>query len=498
MIKNLEKESLPKVENNYFSVDSKIVRPAVGAIARNTQIRIEDLEKLDLPLEFDGENIVVKRSANNYRLISTVRVPIAQVLAVREAKLVDYIFRTLLAKAPSLIPYTFDNQSLIELANHLLRDCSGSLRTYHAYAVSIRKYATWLGHSPDSIIQDLLISEDGEADKKRAKTHRDFLIDFYATLQDSGLTPGSYNADIRALHTFYSINNAKSVRLNKSLKKKTTYKDRAPTAEEIIAMLDISEVRDAFIIAALCSAGLREETLSVLKYRHVKTDLEANRIPLHIHVEVEITKGKYHDYDTFLNAEAIYYLKLYLASRKLGSRCVKPEILTDESPLIRNKARTEKVLPASRQMIYQTVHRIALAAGVTKKLRGSRMYDVRTHSLRKYFKSQLSACQINDDIIEYMMGHSPDTYEDVQSLGIEKLRNLYRTANLTIRPKVRANKIEQLKEIIRAWGENPEQILSQDALNRADATNQTAEETENREISLLAKELKEILKREVK
>ena len=47
----------------------------------------------------------------------------------------------------------------------------------------------------------------------------------------------------------------------------------------------------------------REETFK-LKYRHVQEDLENNREPIHVHVEAEITKGKYHDYDTFLGAEA--------------------------------------------------------------------------------------------------------------------------------------------------------------------------------------------------
>ena len=49
------------------------------------------------------------------------------------------------------------------------------------------------------------------------------------------------------------------------------------------------------------------------------------------------------------------------------------------------------------------------------------------------------------------MGHTINTYEDVQSLGIETLRNLYAAAGLAIRPKTQVNRIEQLKEIIRAW-----------------------------------------------
>ena len=75
----------------------------------------------------------------------------------------------------------------------------------------------------------------------------------------------------------------------------------------------------------------------------------------------------------------------------------------------------------------------------------------------------MSAAKIDDEIKEYMMGHTISTYEDVQSLGIETLRNLYLCRNLQSDLKHK-NKIEQLKEIIRAWGENPEEILSKDAL----------------------------------
>jgi hypothetical protein len=133
---------------------------------------------------------------------------------------------------------------------------------------------------------------------------------------------------------------------------------------------------------------------------------------------------------------------------------------------------------------------------VAKKLAEGWMYDVKTHSLRKYFKTQLSICKINDDIIEYMMGHSPDTYEDVQSLGIETLRNLYVPANLTIRPKTVLNRIVQLKEIIRAWGENPEEILSKDAIMRGNIT-QIDSLLETHQLTLLAEELKDLVKREV-
>ena len=95
-----------------------------------------------------------------------------------------------------------------------------------------------------------------------------------------------------------------------------------------------------------------------------------------------------------------------------------------------------------------------------------------------------------------MMGHTVGTYEDVQSIGIETLRNLYASAGLAIRPKTKVNKIEQLKEIIRAWGENPEELLTKDALLRGNIT-ETAGQTEMHQLSTLAEQLKQLIRKEV-
>jgi tRNA A37 N6-isopentenylltransferase MiaA len=58
------------------------------------------------------------------------------------------------------------------------------------------------------------------------------------------------------------------------------------------------------------------------------------------------------------------------------------------------------------------------------------------------------------------------------------------------------NRIEQLKEIIRAWGQNPEEILSRDALVRGNIT-ETTEQTQIHQLSILAEQLKQLIRREV-
>ena len=114
-------------------------------------------------------------------------------------------------------------------------------------------------------------------------------------------------------------------------------------------MLDKAAVREAFIIAAIATGGFREGTFAKLKYRHVREDLEANRFPIHIHVEASITKGKYHDYDTFLNVEASKLLKIYIEGRRKGTIKMPPEELTDESPLIRNSTNGKESVRCQRK-----------------------------------------------------------------------------------------------------------------------------------------------------
>ena len=75
------------------------------------------------------------------------------------------------------------------------------------------------------------------------------------------------------------------------------------------------------------------------------------------------------------------------------------------------------------------------------------------------------------DYIEYMMGHTISTYHDIEMKGIEYLRGIYSASALSIRPKTQVSKIDALKEIIRAWGLNPDEILTKDALTTTERNN---------------------------
>jgi hypothetical protein len=306
-------------------------------ILRTRQLTIEELKSLQLPIEIQDDKIIIERSLRGWKLQHPVTLSLSKVLAAKEKGLVAYILTAFLSERPPLIPFVFDNQSLLKMARHFLRHRSGSRHSCLTYTVNVHKYSIWIGHSPDLIIQDLK-PVGSIPDPQRVQNHSGYLNDYLAELQDNGLKPGAVNNYIKAVKTFYRVNGVK-IDLTEPLSRRVTYKDRAPKPEELAKILDITNLRGKVIVSCFALGTFREETLSKLQYRHVKKDIENNRISIHVHVEADITKGKYHDYDTFLGAEAAQYLNLYLEQRKKGTIKMPPEELTDESPLIRDEMR---------------------------------------------------------------------------------------------------------------------------------------------------------------
>jgi hypothetical protein len=89
-----------------------------------------------------------------------------------------------------------------------------------------------------------------------------------------------------------------------------------------------------------------------------------------------------------------------------------------------------------------------------------------------------------------MMGHTISTYHDIRMKGIEFLRGVYVASGLSIRPKTRVSKIDALKEIIRAWGLNPDEVLTREALSQPHRTVVDQSQLEQSQLTQLATALR--------
>jgi len=457
-------------------------------------LRLSDIPFLQAMGEIEDGHFHLIKSPKGYTLKTPVSIPLDKILALGQKGLAEYVIKSLSSQRPILIPFVLENQSLVELARYFLRYRSASPGSLYGYVDRIWRYCRRAAVVPDGLIADVK-NGNGVPNPERVNIHTKALEDYIAELQDSGLSPGRITNYAKAVKTLYRVNGV-SIVLPYPLGRKTIVKDRAPTIEELFRLLEFADLREKVIISMPALGGFREGTLVKLRYRHVKNDLERGVMPIHVHVEAAITKGKYHDYDTFIGAEAAEFLKLYLDSRRKGSPDLKmpPEEITDESPLIRD-SRFKVPKSIGEKQVYKLVHNLYFKAGLLKQ--GGQGYALKVHSLRKFFKTQLMALGVQPDYIDYMMGHTINTYHDIQSKGVDFLRSIYAATNLSIRPKPKLSPLEQMKIFCRGIGVDPEKALVREAFAEPHRVCIMPDDLENRQIQTLSSAIKDKLKEEI-
>jgi integrase len=350
----------------------------------------------------------------------------------------------------------------MELARHLLFNKTGSQASLSGYINQLYAFCKWAKSEPDQLVKECINQKRGTSPKQMINL-TSILEEYIDHMQARNLSQATIKIDLRHIASFFRINGV-DLRLPYDLSSWSSCNEIAPSREELVKTLDIADLREKVIVTMLAVSGLRVGTLVKLQYRHVRNDFERGIIPVHVHVEAEITKGKRRSYDTFLNEEAFDYLKAYLNARKKGTENIPPEQIQDESPLIRT-TRCKQVKTVTVNTVYCVVHELFVKAGILKSNSWRKKYELKTHSLRRFFRTEMASLGVDQDYVNFMMGHaSRDRYHDVRMKGIEYLRGVYMTSGIRIRPRTRMNKIDALKEILQTWGLDPQKILTHEAL----------------------------------
>lgn len=419
---------------------------------------------VELPVEWDDlkgfrdtEVIVsIKPPAKSKSGKSSVNLRLEPPVRRGDISLMNYVCSSLIARNDRLIPFVWNNESAKLLARHYHIHRTSSSKTLNNAALFLNSFCEFTGAEPDSIIHSLC-DNNGNSIPKSIKRLKNNIEDWQVELKALDYAPGTIKQGTGCIKAWLEVNEIDVGRLQKP-QGYIKYPVRSFRAGEIERLIDVGELQDKVIISILATSGLRAGTLTKLKYGHVREELEAAKTPCSIHIKADETKGKYADFYTFINEEAVDYLNLYLERRKRGTESGKipPEELDDESPLIKN-SRRRQIEGVSYSSIYARIHKLMQKADLIE-IGTQKRYELNVHSLRKWFKTQMTAEGVQSDYVEFFMGHVISTYQDVKSLGIEKLREIYRSAGLSIRPRPEISKLDQLKTIAESLGLDPNKI----------------------------------------
>jgi integrase len=425
------------------------------------------------------ERIEITKSYKTKRPLKTpIIINVAKAQNDLEENIYKYVLETFVPLQPLFAKFTLENNSTLKMARHLFLHRTGSKSTLYTYISSVWQFNKYLNLGLDQIIAGC--KQEDTASKQRFLKQLTNSLDSYIYAQkQENIAPCTLKSRLSFIKAFFRSNDIE-IGFPYNLPSRPAYQDRAPTSDELVKVLNIAKLRERVMISMMAVGGFRVSTLLALQYKHVRYDLERGVIPLHVHVDAQITKGKYHSYDTFLNEEATEYLKCYLEARRRGTRRIKPEQINDNSPIIRNNLSND-VKTITPHGLDKLINALYVRAGVATLLPSSSLskisrkrYDVRIHSLRKFFRTELASRGVERDYIEFMLGHKKDRYNDVKMKGVEFLRGVYLTGGISIRPKLKLGKIETLQEILKAWGLKPEEVLKPEVLEPSNSWN-TAE-----------------------
>jgi hypothetical protein len=394
------------------------------------------------------------RGSGGHWLRTPLTVDIPEPVDEVERGLQQYIISSCTSRMPRLVNFVFENASVVELCKHLKNWRSASELCLFGYVCSLYYFSKWLKTSLDELVNECK-DPDGYAKPKAVVQVRQRLDNYLAYLRNKDLAYNTINNNIRAIDCLFRSNDVE-LNLNFCLPRVNSYEVRAIAREELQRLLVVADLREKVIVTLSALSGFRLCTISRLRYYHVKADLEKGVVPVHLYIEAEINKGKYQSYETFLNHETVKYLKTYLDVRRVGTRRLPPETIVDESPLVRSQIGRKPVTSHNMQTI---IHSLYVRAGLIQENNRLIKHVLKTTSLRKFFRSQMSLLGVDREYTEFMMGHRTNSYHDMKMRGVEYLRRVYQSSGISIEPAVPMNNLDVLKDIIREMGLNPEKIL---------------------------------------
>jgi integrase len=281
---------------------------------------------------------------------------------------------------------------------------------YHNFEIRIRNAQTkssyvsrmkkFLGYCRVDNYDSLLYDNDTKLIQTR-------IVDFLIHIQGEMSTKTARYYAL-TMKFFYEMNDVTTLnwkKINKVIGESTKVaNDRPYTTEEISKLLQKVDQRGRIIILLMCSSGMSQGAIHLLKLAHLEKIQDVYKITVY--------KNSAEEYTTFCSPECVKMIDDYLEYRK---RC--GEILKPSAPLIRkqfdknNVEQAANVIPITAGSVRDLIYTAVNDAGIREKknmIKGQRkvLHEVmQSHGLRKFFNTQVVVAHMSPLYSEFLMGH---------------------------------------------------------------------------------------------
>lgn len=258
--------------------------------------------------------------------------------------------------------------------------------TETTFLIYIKRFCEFCDKTPDELIKDRM-NDWRSDDIFTRRRHEEKLMEFAQYMRAEGYTSNTVSTAVGAVRSLYRTNYLPMTEVNiPSGHPVREYK--VPSKEELAQVIGMAHIpwHKAFMTLTK-DCGISLQDMLSLKlgdgspiYGSISDQLKKGQVPIHLKITREKTRFKYH---TFLGEDSF-------------------EILNDGAafPDMKSKALgyNKKLFPYTSTPIQDSMKAIGKELGWKESFS--------PYSLRKFFNTQLTLDDMNDALIETMMGHS--------------------------------------------------------------------------------------------
>ena len=329
--------------------------------------------------------------------------------------------------------------------------------TKRSYTYTLRRFAEYVKENHDFDIMDLKrmwreIKYNGEVEREKFLDYLQDIIDEYrAYLKSKGVTNMNLRVTLAIISSYLKKGcGIKGVDVSIPRASYVEYHNRDITKEEIRKILEHASLRDKCFFLMMVESGLRPATLLQLKYKHIKEDYEAGRIPMKINLPSSILKDRVGDRFTFIGEDGYKVLKEYLSLRKH----IDDEDLIFQ-PQREDKDRNEMLSTAAMSKKFGE---LVLKLGLDKVKKKGKPKNLRLYCLRKYFFNNMKC---DSAFRNFWFGHRSVDDHYISRMDIQRHREEYMKGypHLRVYETRRDFELARLQEEIKKRDKIIEQLL---------------------------------------
>jgi len=281
-------------------------------------------------------------------------------------------------------PFDIDNQDSIKRMLTTISAKKGraiSESTRETYFIYIRRFCEFCGKTPDELIKDRMSDWKSE-DIFIRRRHEEKLKEFANYLREEDKSSNTIATATAAVKSLYTSNYHPLQQVNiPSGRPVREYK--IPTKEELAQVIDLAHIPwyGAFMMLTKdCGISLQDMLgLKVIDgspiYGSIADQLKKGQVPIHLNITREKTRFKY---STFLGEDSF---------KLLNNDKIFPDM----------DSHNKRLFPYAHSTIQDVMKALGDKLGWT---------SFTPYSLRKWFRTQLTLSDMNEALIETMMGHS--------------------------------------------------------------------------------------------